>query len=60
MDDKITFMWDGCIYELSADGYRPISRLVDFIRKMSSEYDYQFTTNRSRFLNIEDYLKEFE
>lgn len=60
MDDKITFMFDGCKYELHSDGYRPISRLVDFLRRCSSEYGYEFITNPRRFYDYADeYVKKY-
>ena len=58
MDDKTVFMFDGCKYELRADGYRPISRLVDFLRECCRERGYEFISNPRAFYDpVEQYMK---
>ena len=57
MTDKITFMFDGCTYELHSDGYAPISRLIGFLKNCCHEHGYEIITNQSRFYDpVKEYL----
>lgn len=58
--EKTVFMFDGCKYEVRAEGYSPISRLENFLRECCRERGYEFISNARLFYAPEEWFMKSE